>query len=170
MVGNDEGIALYTENGLVHSYAVKGTKRYVMRYKDSIVVASYDDNGQQVVSVLNLPIQINEYSITLFRNGKPEFVSSIFAQWGSLFVITRCHTVFLLQEKDLRTKLKSLYEKNQYDIALTVAQTSGMDYNGILDIHRMYGLMGVSSIDLVIIYIRKMRTRKRWRSRHGEGE
>lgn len=108
-----------------------------MRFKESIVVAGFDENGQQVITVLNLANQIIEYSITLFRNGKPEFVSSIFSQWGSLFIITRSHSVFVLQEKDLRTKLKSIYEKNQYSIALAVAQSNGMDYNGILDIHRL---------------------------------
>ena len=76
--------------------------------------------------------------MTMFRNGKPEFVSSIFSQWGSLFVLSRSHTMFSLEEKDLRTKLRSLYEKNQYDIALIVAQNAGMDYSGILDIHRMW--------------------------------
>lgn len=109
-----------------------------MRFKDSIVTASFDDNGQQVVTVMDLANQIIDYSVTLFRNGKPEFVSSIISQWDSLFIITRSHSVFLLQEKDLRTKLKSLYEKHQYSIALAVAQSNGMDYTGILDIHRMY--------------------------------
>ena len=164
IIGNDEGISLFTEQGLQCSYSVKGTKKYIARYKESVVVASYDDNGQQVVSILNCPIQISESSMTLFRNGKPEFVASIFSQWGSLFILTRCRTVFLLQEKDLRTKLKSLYEKHQYKTALTVAQANGMDYNGILDIHRMYALQGSFIVDMVIIYMMKTRVKKPWMS------
>ena len=107
------------------------------------MVGSFDENGQQVVTVYNLADHIIECSATLFRNGKTEFVYSIISQWGSLFVITRTKTVFILQEKDLPTKLRSLYEKHQYDIALDVAVRSGMDVNGVLNIHRMSAPSGV---------------------------
>ena len=117
-------------------YEIKGRKKYLMRFKESLVIASFDENGQQIITILNLPISIIEYQMTLFRNGKPEFLSFIISQWDSLFIVTRSCSVFLLQEKDLRTKLKLLYEKNQYSIALIVAQSNGMDYSGILDIHR----------------------------------
>lgn len=132
-----------TFKAIVANYLFPGKKKYLMHTKECAVVGSFDENGQQVVTVYNLADHIIECSATLFRNGKTEFVYSIISQWGSLFVITRTKTVFILQEKDLPTKLRSLYEKHQYDIALDVAVRSGMDVNGVLNIHRMSAPSGV---------------------------
>lgn len=108
-----------------------------MSTKECAVVASFDENGQQVITIYNLANHFIEFASSLFRNGKTEFVNAIVSQWDSIFVMTRTKTVFCFQEKDLPTKLRSLYEKHQYPIALDVAIRSGMDVNGVLNIHRM---------------------------------
>ena len=105
-------------------------------HKDSVVVGSFDDNGQQVITIYDLENQFIEFSTTLFRSGRTEYISSIFSQWDSLLVVTRSHSVFLFQEKDLMKKLSSLYENHEFSLALLVAQKSGMDCAGLLDIHR----------------------------------
>ena len=114
-----------------------------MSTRECAVVASFDENGQQVITIYNLANHFIEFASSLFRNGKTEFVNAIVSQWDSIFVVTRTNTVFNFQEKDLPTKLRSLYEKHQYKIALDVAIRSGMDVNGVLNIHRMYALSRV---------------------------
>ena len=109
-----------------------------MMVKDSAVVGGFDENGQQVVTIYNLANEFIEYGVTLFRNGKTEYISFILNVWGMILIVTRTHTVFGLKEKDLQTKLNSLFEKHQYEIALSIAQSNQIDYNGLLDIHRMY--------------------------------
>lgn len=137
VVGDNEGLTCYSSLGVAAEYPYEGTKKQLTSFKDCVVVGGFDENAQQTVTVFNLADHFIEYSVTLYRNGKTEYISFFLAQWGSLFVLSRSRTVFLLQEKDLQTKLKSLYEKNQYSIALSIAQRGGMDYNGILDIHRL---------------------------------
>ena len=137
LIGNASGIHIADETGVTKEFPILGKKKYVIMVKNSAVVGSFDDNGQQVVTVLDLHNEFMEYGVTLFRNGKNEYISYILRVWGTIFVVTRTHTVFSLTEKDLQTKLKSLYERHQYEIALSVAQSNQMDYNGILDIHRM---------------------------------
>lgn len=132
-----DGFTAYSATGVVGQYPFEGTKKQIRAYKDCVVVGGFDENGQQTVTVVNLLDHFIEYQVTLYRNGKTEYISFFLAQWGSLFVLSRTRTVFLLQEKDQQTKLKSLYEKHQYTVALNIAQRGGMDYNGLLDIHRL---------------------------------
>ena len=138
VVATTDGFTTYSVTGVVAQYPFEGTKKQIMTFKDCVVVGGFDENGQQTVTIVNLPGHFIEYSVTLYRNGKTEYIGFFMSQWSSLFVLSRTRTVFLLQEKDQQTKLKSLYEKHQYTIALSIAQCSGMDYNGILDIHRLY--------------------------------
>lgn len=105
--------------------------------KDSVLVGSFDENGQQVVSIYNLDNRVIEYSLTLFRSGKAEYIAFVVNIWGVILIITRNRSVFSLKEKDLQTKLNSLFEKHKYRIALSIAQNQQLDLNGIMDIHRM---------------------------------
>lgn len=139
----DEGLRIFSPRGIEASYSFPGKKKYVMSTRECAVVASFDENGQQVITIYNLANHFIEFASSLFRNGKTEFVNAIVSQWDSIFVVTRTNTVFNFQEKDLPTKLRSLYEKHQYKIALDVAIRSGMDVNGVLNIHRMYALSRV---------------------------
>ena len=137
VVATADGFTAYSATGVVGQYPFEGTKKQIRAYKDCVVVGGFDENGQQTVTVVNLLDHFIEYQVTLYRNGKTEYISFFLTQWGSLFVLSRTRTVFLLQEKDQQTKLKSLYEKHQYTVALNIAQRGGMDYNGLLDIHRL---------------------------------
>lgn len=136
LVGNTSGVHVMNTNGITHTYPFWGKKKYVMMKKDSALIGSFDDNGQQVVSIYDLKNQFIEYNGTLFRSGKAEYIAFILNIWNSILIITRSHSVFHLQEKDLQTKLESLFSKNKFDIALSIAQAQKMDLNGLLDIHR----------------------------------
>ena len=138
LIGHTNELQIVGISGELKSYSISGKKKYVMMVKDSAVVGGFDENGQQVVTIYNLANEFIEYGVTLFRNGKTEYISFIINVWGMILIVTRTHTVFGLKEKDLQTKLNSLFEKHQYEIALSIAQSNQIDYNGLLDIHRMY--------------------------------
>ena len=138
LLGDASGLRVIGLSGELQRYEAPGKKKFVMMVKDAAVVGSCDENGQQVVTIYDLANEIVEYSVTLFRNGKPEYVSWILHVWGMLLVVSRTHSVFSMKEKDLPTKLHSLFEKHQYSLALRIAQQNQMDYNGILDIHRLW--------------------------------
>lgn len=137
LVGNTTGVHLMNIDGVLQSFSFLGKKRYVMMIKDSVLVGSFDENGQQVVSIYNLDNRVIEYSLTLFRSGKAEYIAFVVNIWGVILIITRNRSVFSLKEKDLQTKLNSLFEKHKYRIALSIAQNQQLDLNGIMDIHRM---------------------------------
>ena len=139
LLGDAGGLSVVGLSGELGRIEAPGKKKFGLMVKDTAVVASCDENGQQVGTIYNLANEIVEYSVTLFRNGKPEYVSFILHAWGVLLVVSRMHSVFCMKEKDLPTKLHAFFEKHQYMTALRIAQQNQMDYNGILDIHRLWG-------------------------------
>ena len=119
LLGDAGGLSVVGLSGELGRIEAPGKKKFVLMVKDTAVVASCDENGQQVVTIYNLANEIVEYSVML--------------------VVSRMHSVFCMKEKDLPTKLHAFFEKHQYMTALRIAQQNQMDYNGILDIHRLWG-------------------------------
>lgn len=68
-----------------------------------------------------------------------EAISSVFVEFGSCFVLTKDKTIYHLDEKDLQSKLSSLYKKNMYDTAVKIAKNNQYDAEGLSDIFKQYG-------------------------------
>lgn len=68
-----------------------------------------------------------------------EAVSSVFVEFGSCYVLTTDKQLFRLDEKDLHSKLSSLYKKNMYDTAVKIAKNNQYDSEGLSGIFKQYG-------------------------------
>lgn len=68
-----------------------------------------------------------------------ESAVAIFIEFGTCYIITANKTVYHLDEKDLQSKLKSLFGKKLYDIAVGIAKSNQYDLEGLSDIFRQYG-------------------------------
>jgi len=68
-----------------------------------------------------------------------EAVSSVFVEFGTCYVLTKDKILYHLDEKDLQTKLRSLYKKNMYDTAVKIAKNNQYDAEGLSEIFKQYG-------------------------------
>jgi hypothetical protein len=67
-----------------------------------------------------------------------EEVTSVFIEYGSCYILTKSNLLFL-DEKDLQSKLNSLYKKNMYDTAVKIAKNNQYDLEGLSEIFKHYG-------------------------------
>lgn len=63
----------------------------------------------------------------------------MFVEFGSCFILTKDKTFYHLDEKDLQSKLSSLYKKNMYDTAVKIAKNNQYDAEGLSEIFKQYG-------------------------------
>lgn len=75
----------------------------------------------------------------VFSSEKLEPAIAIFIEFGTCFIITANKMVYRLEEKDLQRKLKSLFDKKLYDIAVRIAKSNQYDLEGLADIFKQYG-------------------------------
>lgn len=68
-----------------------------------------------------------------------EAVCSIFVEFGTCYVLTNNKDLYHLDEKDLQSKLSSLYKKNMYDTAVKIAKNNQYDAEGLSGIFKQYG-------------------------------
>lgn len=68
-----------------------------------------------------------------------EGVREVFSQWGNIYVLSNDGKLSCLQEKPTATKLKWLYHRGFYVLALDIAKTQHMSKESVADIHRQYG-------------------------------
>ena len=56
-----------------------------------------------------------------------------------LFVLNALLQLWRLEERPTPEKLDMIYRKGQYQLALNLAKTQGLDASSVADIHRQYG-------------------------------
>lgn len=68
-----------------------------------------------------------------------EAVCSVFVEFGTCYVLTNDKVLYHLDEKDLQSKLSSLYKKNMFDTAVKIAKNNQYDAEGLSGIFKQYG-------------------------------
>lgn len=63
----------------------------------------------------------------------------MFVEFGTCYVLSNDKVLYHLDEKDLQSKLTSLYKKNMYDTAVKIAKNNQYDAEGLSDIFKQYG-------------------------------
>ena len=65
-------------------------------------------------------------------------IVDVLCEWGVLYVITGAtkeeRKVFVLHEKDMQAKLKDLFKKSMFDLAINLAKSQQYDPDGLIDI------------------------------------
>lgn len=70
------------------------------------------DQEKQMLTVLDIQNKFIVYSAPM-RN-----VCKVLVEWGSLYLLNGDHSISLLIEKDLQSKLALLFKKNLYDVSI----------------------------------------------------
>lgn len=68
-----------------------------------------------------------------------EAVCSVFVEFGTCYILTNDKLLYHLDERDLQSKLSSLYKKNMYDTAVKIAKNNKYDAEGLSGIFKQYG-------------------------------
>ncbi|KAJ3208800.1 Vacuolar protein sorting-associated protein 11 [Dinochytrium kinnereticum] len=80
-------------------------------------------------------------------NRKPVLIKCVTSEWGELFVITKENRMYRLGEKDLATKLDILFNKNLYNLAISLVSPSPGNIPSIEDIRTVTAASSSSASD-----------------------
>nr|KIR44800.1 vacuolar membrane protein [Cryptococcus bacillisporus CA1280] len=159
VVARDEAIYLYGPDGRGACLAYEGPKSSISVYSHNLIITSppfYPSaasasatvrhyvkpiaNGESgspdiaKITVFDLDNKVIGYSGTY-----SEGVRDVFCQWGGIYVYGGNGKLSRLDEQSTQTKLETLYRRNLYTLAITMARSQGLGEAGIADIHRRYG-------------------------------
>jgi len=70
---------------------------------------------------------------------KFESCAFVVSEFSSLFLITQDKKFYQLSEHDLQSKMETLFKKNLYQIAISLASNSSKDRSYVIDIFQRYG-------------------------------
>ncbi|KAK2706012.1 hypothetical protein QYM36_016138, partial [Artemia franciscana] len=124
-------------------YAFDGEKKLIKWYRGYLVVVVKEQQSHGVpvsegaeknaVHVIDLAARSIAFSTTTSA------VVNIFPVFGSLYVYTVDDRILELREKDLQTKLDTLFKKNLYDVAISIAKAHQYDADNLAELFRQYG-------------------------------
>ncbi|KAK9237765.1 hypothetical protein V1525DRAFT_403283 [Lipomyces kononenkoae] len=158
LVARDDGIYFYTPHGRGPCYMYEGPKDSIFVYKSYVVIVSLSaaSSNASVQSTLrrfvgSVPSRDDPFDTTkvtvldtenkfvAYSGQFVDGVKAIFAEWSDLYVLGGDGQLHRHQEKDLQSKLDTLYQRNLYNLALTLAVNAGADTKRVLVIYKKYG-------------------------------
>ncbi|KAF8337359.1 uncharacterized protein EI90DRAFT_3144449 [Cantharellus anzutake] len=160
-VARDEAIYMCTPAGRGACYAVEWPKSLVRSFRNYLVMVSppFFPTGASTpatvrnyvaraaiptvapqtdvskVIVYNLENKFTAYSESAFIEG----VRDVVCDSDSVYIIGNDGKLFRLEEKPTVQKLAILFSKSQYLLAISLAQSEGMDEEGVASIRKQYG-------------------------------
>lgn len=132
IVGCDEALYMYQWDGMGPCLAFEADKVIVSWFR-SYLVCVVSDNDKTIINVYDINNKYVAYSTPL------EEITHVLPNWGGgeLVVVTRQGKIFALTEKSTEDRLGVLFRRNQYELAVKIANNN--NYDGIVDIFRQYG-------------------------------
>lgn len=139
MVGRDDAVYCYTTEGRAPCYAFDGRKVLIRWFRNHLLMVTKP--------IMENPMQTKPYTLTVIDvtnrfivfTAQIEPVTSVFIEFGTCYVLTNNKLMYHLEEKDIQSKLNSLYNKNMYDTAVKIAKNNQYDAEGLSDIFKQYG-------------------------------
>jgi vacuolar protein sorting-associated protein 11 len=138
MVGRDDAIYCYTADGRAPCYAFDQRKVLIRWFRSHLLMVTtpIHDNFMQKTYTLKVIDVTNRFIVF---TTEIDAISSVFVEFGTCYALTKDKTLLHLDEKDLQSKLNSLYKKNMYDTAVKIAKNNQYDAEGLSDIFKQYG-------------------------------
>lgn len=154
IVGTPAAIYFYNEMDKCQCLAFGGDKRFVCWFRGNLVVVTAvpaptrpglgarSGNAamragmmdQELRSLYDLTVYDTRNKLIAYSDQKFSTITHVAAEWGSLFVFASDGRIFELGEVDTQTKLESLFKKNLYTIAVTLATNQQYDQAAIAGI------------------------------------
>lgn len=127
-------VMFFQKDDLGSSYGFDRSKKLISWFGNYLVVVNDDHRGGKcILRIYDLSNQFVAYT-----GNFPE-ITHVVSEWGALFVFTASGNTYRLQELDLNRKIETLFKKNSYDIAISLARTQNVDESHLAEIFKEYG-------------------------------
>ncbi|XP_028966352.1 vacuolar protein sorting-associated protein 11 homolog [Galendromus occidentalis] len=132
IIGCRDALYLYQHDGIGPCLAFDAEKELVSWFRNYLVCV-IRDNDKTILNIYDINNKYVAYSTPLIG------ISHILPSWGGseLVIVTKQGKIFSLTEKATEDRLGVLFRKNQYELAVKLANSN--NYDGIVDIFRQYG-------------------------------
>jgi len=143
VVARDDAIYYYSLHGKRQVYAYDGPKKMIQLYKTYLTVVSPPQSSSiarttplraigssqadDVFSTSNLTILDTDLKFIAHQEALTSQVKAVFIEWGDLFVLTSDGKLFRYHERSFQQKLDMLYQRDLYELAISLAQKSRLD-------------------------------------------
>lgn len=142
IIANRDALFFFYTESMGPCLAFEGEKKMICWFRGYLVVVSKEMKqlprtagtglGMNVLSVYDIENKLIAYSAPF-----PDVIA-VMGEWGSLYVVTADGKIYQLEEKDTQTKLETLFRKNMYDMAISLAKSQHYS-DGLIEIFRQYG-------------------------------
>lgn len=159
IVGKKNGIYFYEHDGRGRCLAFGGEKLIVRWFKSYLVVVAKEVTPFKSPLVMNFihesesaksnpSLASNPMNMVTIYDIKNKYIAfstnlpsvlEVLVEWGSLYFLTKNGNLFHFKEKDTSTKLENLFKKNQFPLAIQLAQFNQYDQEDLANIYRQYG-------------------------------
>jgi len=154
IIARDDAIYSYGLRGKAASYAYEGAKKLVGLSKDYVLIVSPPKSnsttstalrafgGTQAESILNsstFTILNTDLKFVAHSETLSSQVNTIFTIWGDIFSLGMDGRLYRYHEKTFQQKLETLYQRNLYVLAISLAQKYKADPVQQNVIFRRYG-------------------------------
>ena len=156
VVGTNTAVFFYNEMDKCQCLAFGGEKRFVRWFRGNLVIVTAVPapvrpgaaaaggmaggrgrggmGDQELRSLYDLTVYDTRNKLIAYSDQKFSTITHVAAEWGSLFVFASDGRIFELSEVDTQTKLESLFKKNLYTTAVTLATNQQYDQAAIAGI------------------------------------
>jgi len=136
IVGTQPAVFFWKDEDKRQCLAFDGNKVLLHWFRGNLVVvmAHPAPPGDERKDIHELTIYDTRNKLIAFQDNKIGKISNVAFEWGSAFVFTSDGKMYELVEKDTQSKLESLFKKNLYSVAITLAQNSQLDPAAIASI------------------------------------
>jgi tetratricopeptide (TPR) repeat protein len=154
VVARTDAIYTYGLRGKTASFAKEGVKNIVGVCKDYIVIASPPESNSvpatslrafggikadQIFRSSSFTVLHTELKFIAHTEQVPSQIHKVFSIWGDIFLLTVNGKLYRYHEKTFQQKLEILYGRNEYVLAIMMAQRYKIDVAHQNNIFRKYG-------------------------------
>lgn len=154
LVGRQDAVYFYQPDGRGPCLAFEGEKMAVYWCRGYLVIVTKDNKpvgargispvGSKSTAQDRLTVYDIHNKFIAYSTVQPfPPILDVLCEWGILYIITGAtkeeRKVFVLHEKDMQAKLKDLFKKSMFDLAINLAKSQQYDPDGLIDIFRQYG-------------------------------
>lgn len=161
-VGRQDAVYFYQSDERGQCLAFEGDKCLLMAFRSFLITIGREkrsfhplasDSANKLPSANAAPPDtaavtpvMDLYNVTIYDlankfiafTSTVQSVQGVLSEWGLVFILTADGKLIQLKEKDIRSKLRLLFRKSQFSLAVDLAKSYGYDEDEIADITKQY--------------------------------
>ncbi|KAL4227956.1 Vacuolar protein sorting-associated protein 11 [Mactra antiquata] len=148
VIARDDALYFYQPDGRGPCLAYEGEKFMLHWFRGYLVIVGRDSKQMlPSVPIIRAGQNLDMHMVTVYdiqnkfiaySAAHPDVISVV-SEWGYLYVLAGDRKLYQLQEKDTQTKLEMLFNKANYEFAISLAKSQQYHDDGLVDIYTQYG-------------------------------